>query len=188
MLSAAACGCARELRTLSLDGQSRRACLPGLPADECRYVYYYAFLPNLLLSPHPDYVMMHTLWPRGVGRTEIVCEWLFHPDALAEPGFDPDDAVAFWDVTNRQDWHVCEQMQLGLTSRAYRPGPYSHREDLLHGFDQLILEREQRRYRGRTDERLVGLSILGQPSRPMASTGHSSRAAAHAASWAGSLG
>ena len=105
------------IRTLSLDGQSCRACLPGLPPDECRYVYYYAFLPNLLLSLHPDYVMMHTLWPRGVGRTEIVCDWLFHPDALAEPGFDPDDVVAFWDVTNRQDWHVCEQMQLGLTSR-----------------------------------------------------------------------
>ncbi len=136
------------IATLSLDGQRRRACLPGLPADECRYVYYYAFLPNLLLSLHPDYVMMHTLWPRDVGRTEIVCEWLFHPDTLAEPGFDPDDAVAFWDVTNRQDWHVCEQMQLGLTSRAYRPGPYSHREDLLHGFDQLILERERMRCRG----------------------------------------
>ena len=75
--------------------------------------------------------MTHTLWPRGVDRTEIVCEWLFHPDAMAAPGFDPDDAVAFWDLTNRQDWHVCEQMQLGLTSRAYRPGPYSHREELL---------------------------------------------------------
>ena len=80
-------------------------------------------LPNLLLSLHPDYVMTHTLWPRGVDRTEIVCEWLFHPDAMAAPGFDPDDAVAFWDMTNRQDWHVCEQMQLGLASRAYRPGP-----------------------------------------------------------------
>jgi glycine betaine catabolism A len=138
------------IATLSLDGQTRRACLPGLPADERRFVYYYAFLPNLLLSLHPDYVMMHTLWPRGVGRTEINCEWLFHPDAIAAPAFDTDDVVAFWDMTNRQDWHVCEQMQLGLTSRAYRPGPYSHREELLHGFDQLILEREKVAFRGAT--------------------------------------
>jgi Rieske 2Fe-2S family protein len=128
--------------TLSLDGRRRRDCLPGLDACECRYVYYYAVLPNLLLSLHPDYVMTHALWPRGVGRTEIVCEWLFHPDAMAAPDFDPEDAVAFWDMTNRQDWHVCEQMQLGLGSRAYRPGPYSHREDLLPAFDRLILERE----------------------------------------------
>jgi glycine betaine catabolism A len=129
--------------TLSLDGRRRWACLPGLNESECRYVYYYAVLPNLLLSPHPDYVMTHALWPRGVGRTEIVCEWLFHPDAMATADFDPEDVLAFWDVTNRQDWHVCEQMQLGLGSRAYRPGPYSHREDLLPAFDRLILERER---------------------------------------------
>jgi glycine betaine catabolism A len=129
--------------TLSLEGQRRRACLPGLDDAECRYVYYYAFLPNLLLSLHPDYVMTHTLWPRGVDRTEIVCEFLFHPEAISRPEFDPDDAVTFWDLTNRQDWHVCEEMQIGLRSRAYRPGPYSPREDLLHGFDQLILELER---------------------------------------------
>jgi glycine betaine catabolism A len=136
-------GLREGIATLSLDGRRRRACLPGLGASECRYVYYYAVLPNLLLSLHPDYVMTHALWPRGVGRTEIVCEWLFHPDAMAAADFDPEDAVAFWDVTNRQDWHVCEQMQLGLGSRAYRPGPYSHREDLLPAFDRLILERER---------------------------------------------
>ncbi len=106
-------------------------------------MYFYAVLPNLLLSLHPDYVMTHALWPRGVDRTEIVCELLFHPDTMAAADFDPDDAVAFWDLTNRQDWHVCEQMQLGLGSRAYQPGPYSHREELLPQFDQIILERER---------------------------------------------
>jgi Rieske 2Fe-2S family protein len=143
------------IATLSLDGLRRRACLPGLGVEDCRYVYYYAVLPNLTLSLHPDYVMTHTLWPRGVGRTEIVCEWLFHPDTMAAAGFDPEDAVEFWDLTNRQDWHVCEQMQLGLGSRAYRPGPYSHREDLLHGFDRRILELERKAAYNRPD-RLPG--------------------------------
>jgi Rieske 2Fe-2S family protein len=131
------------VRTLSGNGQGHGACLPGLNDEARRHVYYYAVLPNLLLSLHPDYVMTHTLWPRGVSSTEIVCEWLFHPEALGAPNFDPADVVTFWDVTNRQDWHVCEQMQLGLGSRAYRPGPYSYREDLLQGFDRLILELEQ---------------------------------------------
>jgi Rieske 2Fe-2S family protein len=126
------------IETLSTDGLRHRDCLPGLPAADCRRVYYYAVLPNLLLSLHPDYIMTHTLWPRGVDRTEIVCEWHFHPQAMAEEDFRPDAAVAFWDMTNRQDWHVCEQMQLGIGSRAYRPGPYSSREDLLHGFDSII--------------------------------------------------
>jgi Rieske 2Fe-2S family protein len=131
------------IETFSFDGAMRRACLPGLEGDDKRCVYFYAVLPNMLLSPHPDYVMVHTLWPRGAGRTEMVCEWLFHPDTLDRAEFDPHDAFEFWDLTNRQDWHVCEQMQLGLQSRAYRPGPYSHREDLLAGFDRLIVEAER---------------------------------------------
>ena len=45
----------------------------------------------------------------------------------------------FWDLTNRQDWQVCELAQAGISSRAYRPGPYSNREDLLYAFDQYIL-------------------------------------------------
>jgi Rieske 2Fe-2S family protein len=135
-------GLREGIATLSFDGRRLRENLPGLDQAECRHVYYYAVLPNVLLSLHPDYVMTHALWPREAGRTEIVCEWLFHPDAMAATGFDPEDAIAFWDLTNRQDWHVCEQMQLGLGSRAYRPGPYSHREDLLPAFDRLILQRE----------------------------------------------
>ena len=138
--------------TFSTDGRARRANLPGLPTEECRYVYFYAILPNLLLSPHPDYVMTHTLWPRGVGRTEIFCDLLFHPEALATADFNPEDVVGFWDLTNRQDWHVCEQMQLGIGSRAYRPGPYSHREDLLPQFDRLILEMERKGLRNRSDQ------------------------------------
>ncbi len=142
-ISADECGLRDGIGTLSLEGQRRWACLPGLSDAECRYVYFYAFLPNLLLTLHPDYMMTHTLWPRGVDRTEIVCELLVSPRAMSSPDFDPDDAVAFWDLTNRQDWHVCEEMQIGLRSKAYRPGPYSHREDLLHGFDRLILEFER---------------------------------------------
>ncbi|QEH36370.1 Benzene 1,2-dioxygenase subunit alpha [Aquisphaera giovannonii] len=126
------------IETLSMDGARRRPFLPGLSEADRRLVLYYAILPNLLLSLHPDYVMTHTLHPRSVGRTEVVCEWHFHPEAMSQPDFSPEDAASFWDMTNRQDWHVCEQMQLGVASRAHRPGPYSNREDLLHGFDRLV--------------------------------------------------
>ena len=39
-----------------------------------------------------------------------------------QAGFDPSDAVDFWDLTNRQDWHVSELTQPGVESRAYAPG------------------------------------------------------------------
>jgi Rieske 2Fe-2S family protein len=93
----------------------------------------------MLLSLHPDYVMFHTLWPQASDRTHITCEWLFHPDAFGQPGFDPQDAVSFWDETNRQDWNICERSQLGISSRAYEPGPYSPREGISAAWDRAFL-------------------------------------------------
>lgn len=108
------------------------------PEDQHR-VYYYSLFPNMLLSLHPDYVMVHTIWPQAPDRTRIECAWLFHPDAAVQPEFDPDDGVKFWDRTNREDWHVCEISQLGVASRAYTPGPYSPRESISAAFDREYL-------------------------------------------------
>jgi len=131
------------VETMSLDGKRRRDFLPGLSRDQRCEVQYYAIYPNLLLSLHPDYMMTHTLWPRAVDRTEIICEWHFHPAEMAKMGFIADDAVEFWDVTNREDWRISELSQAGIKSRAYSPGPYSMQESLPHAFDRMILERER---------------------------------------------
>ena len=45
-------------------------------------VFYYSIFPNMLLSLHPEYVMVHQLWPKSPERTLIVCDWFFHPDAF----------------------------------------------------------------------------------------------------------
>jgi Rieske 2Fe-2S family protein len=127
-----------DAETMSTDGQRRRAYLPNLDETQRRQVCYYSIYPNLLLSLHPDYMMVHTLWPRAVDRTEIVCEWYFHPSEIANPHFVARDAIEFWDTTNREDWRMVELSQLGIASRAYAPGPYSPREELLHGFDELV--------------------------------------------------
>jgi Rieske 2Fe-2S family protein len=126
--------------TLSMDGTCPRAFLPGLSAEDLRRVYYYAIFPNMLLSLHPDYMLVHTLWPIAPDRTINICEWHFQPETLAQPGFTASDVIDFWDMTNRQDWHVCELSQAGISSRAYTPGPYSNREDLLYAFDRMIVE------------------------------------------------
>lgn len=133
-----AMGFSGDAKTMSIDGRLRREYLPGLSDTERTQVYYYAIYPNLLLALHPDYMLIHTLWPKAVDRTEIVCDWYFHPSELAKPEFDGRDAVEFWDRTNREDWHIVEQSQLGIQSRAYTPGPYSRREELLAGFDAMV--------------------------------------------------
>ena len=130
----------KEGGSLTLSGRACGAPVGRLPAEDLNRVYFYSIFPNLLLSLHPDYVMFHTLWPDGPGRTRITCDWLFHPDSFAAPGFDPDDAVRFWDETNRQDWHICEQSDAGITSRAYVPGPYSTREGIAAAWDREFLQ------------------------------------------------
>jgi Rieske 2Fe-2S family protein len=125
--------------TMSMDGSCPRAPLPGLSASDRRRVYYYSVFPNFLVAPHPDYVLTHTLWPESPSQTRVVCEWLVHPDEAARPAFTLQDAIDFWDMTNRQDWHVCELAQRGISSRAYQPGPYSNREDLLFAFDRYVV-------------------------------------------------
>jgi Rieske 2Fe-2S family protein len=108
-------------------------------------VLYYAIYPNLFLSLHPDYVMVHRLWPKSVDRTDVVTEWLFHPREMAKADFCGDDVVAFWDATNREDWGITEQSQKGIGSRGYVPGPYSKNEGLPAAFDRMVAEKQEKR-------------------------------------------
>jgi len=102
-------------------------------------VFYYSIFPNMLLSMHPDYVMVHQLWPQAVDRTLVVCDWYFQAEAFHRDAFRPEDAFEFWDITNKQDWHVCELSQQGIASRAYQPGPYSSRESIPAAWDREYL-------------------------------------------------
>jgi glycine betaine catabolism A len=126
--------------TMSTGGIRRRDYLPGLSDKQRQMVCYYAVYPNLLLSLHPDYMMTHVLWPKAADRTEIVCEWHFHPAEMAKPDFQASDSIEFWDLANREDWNISELSQAGISSRAYTPGPYSKRETLLHAFDCTVTE------------------------------------------------
>ena len=129
------------VETLSVDGRRRRALLPGLSGPDTMLVNYFAIYPNLLLTLHPDYMVTVTIWPQTPGRTRLISEWHFHPDEIARPGFVYQDAVEFWDITNREDWAISERSQRGIASRGYTPGPYSSRETQLWEFDRFILSR-----------------------------------------------
>ena len=110
------------------------------PVDE-RRIDYLVIWPQLLLSVHPDYLLVHRLEPQGPDRTRIVCDWLFEPETMAAADFDPKPAVDFWDLTNRQDWHVCELQQLGTASPAFRAGRFAENEPSVHAFDLMCAER-----------------------------------------------
>jgi Rieske 2Fe-2S family protein len=112
----------------------------GVTSKQEKLVFYYSIFPNMLLSLHPEYMMVHQLWPKAPDRTLIVCDWFFHPEAFDRSDFKPEDAIEFWDVTNKQDWHMCELSQQGIASRAYEPGLYSSRESIPAAWDGYYLQ------------------------------------------------
>ncbi len=126
--------------SLTLSGNVCSLPVGDLKQEDYQRVYYYSISPNMLLSLHPDYVMFHTIWPQSPKQSIIHCEWLFHPDSFSHADFHPEDGIEFWDITNRQDWHMCELSQIGVSSRAYQPSPYSPREALPAAFDKYYLQ------------------------------------------------
>lgn len=125
--------------SMTMNGERCAPAFASLSEMERGRVYYYTLFPSAFLSFHPDYVLIHRGRPLAVNRTRIVCDWYFHPEAMARPGFDPQPAIDFWDLTNRQDWELCANTQKGVASNAWEPGPYSELESQLAAFDRQYL-------------------------------------------------
>ncbi len=132
---------AEGVSTMSEDGSLAGAIIPTLDQAQRRRVYYFTIFPNLFLSLHPDYVMLHRLSRVAPDHTKIDCQFLFPPDSA-----DGDQArtarakaIRFWDLTNRQDWEVCEGVQRGMSDPGYQPGPYSDLESVVAAFDRYYL-------------------------------------------------
>jgi len=126
-------------KSLTMSGNACALPVGNFGDEDFRFVFYYSIFPNMLLSLHPDYVMVHQLQPQSPERTLIFCDWFFNPEAFKRTDFDPQDAVEFWNMVNKQDWHVCELSQQGISSRAYEPGPYSARESIPAAWDREYL-------------------------------------------------
>ena len=125
--------------SMTIGGARCAPAFAALSPEERGRVYYYTVFPSGFISFHPDYVMLHRALPVSREHTRVICEWFFHPAAIATPGFDPMPAVEFWDITNRQDWDLCENAHRGVVSNAWEPGPYSELESQLAAFDRHYL-------------------------------------------------
>ena len=115
------------MKSMTLTGEQASTPLPGVDPERVEYVH---FLPNLLISPHPDYVMTHRLVPLAPDNTWIECSWFVLPST---DGANPEApaAVEFWDITNKQDFGACESVQKGLANPHFQPGPFAPNEDAV---------------------------------------------------------
>jgi Rieske 2Fe-2S family protein len=130
--------------TFTSTGTSSRSPLPGLTAEERERHKGDLVYPNLMLSACADHVAAFHLLPVAVDRTTVVCSLLFARDERSAPGFDPSDAAGFWDLVNRQDWAICESVQRGMSSRAYRHGWFAPMEDESLDIRRWLLPRLER--------------------------------------------
>jgi Rieske 2Fe-2S family protein len=127
--------------TFTASGTTNRSAFPGLSAEEKERHKGQLIYPNLMLSLSADHVAAFTLWPHSPTATTVVCDFLFHPDEIAKGTFDPSDAVDFWDMVNRQDWAVCENVQKGMSSRFFETGFYAPMEDYSMDIRRYLDER-----------------------------------------------
>ena len=83
--SAATPSCASTAPVSRSRGHTTRPPLGTVDGDDLDRIYYYTIFPSLLLSLHPDYVMVHYARPIAPDRTEVVCAWLFDPQTMEQP-------------------------------------------------------------------------------------------------------
>jgi Rieske 2Fe-2S family protein len=118
--------------SLTPTGRSARRPFSGLGEEERRRVYYWSLFPLNFFSLTPDYVTLDRFVPLGPERTRLMFDVYVDADE-ADPA---EDAIAFWDVTNRQDWHVCELAALGARTTAFTQGRYTELESMVHAVDR----------------------------------------------------
>jgi Rieske 2Fe-2S family protein len=127
--------------TFTRSGTSTRDPFPGLSDEERVRHKGELIYPNFMISLSADHVAAFTVWPRSAEHTTIDCDFLFHPNEIAKPGFDPSDAIEFWDLVNRQDWAICEGVQRGMQSRVFESGFYAPMESFSLDIRRYVRER-----------------------------------------------
>ncbi|MEA3125754.1 MAG: glycine betaine catabolism [Caballeronia sp.] len=92
-----------------------------------------------------DHIVSFSVIPLSAGETLVRTKWLVHKDAKEGIDYNVDSLTAVWRATNDQDRALVEFSQLGVTSSAYEPGPYSP-------FTEGLVEKFCEWYIGRLDD------------------------------------
>lgn len=116
-------------------GKSTLPVMPGFAESEATSIYSICVFPNLFLDISPTSTVATWLQPRGPELTTVVSEYLFRPEVIDEPGFDPSEVVEFNELVNAQDFAVCERVQKGVRSRAFAHGVYADKDAAPHAFN-----------------------------------------------------
>src|SRR5437899_733690 len=77
-------------KSLTMSGNACALPVGNFGNEDFRFVFYYSVFPNMLLSLHPVYVVLHRPDPQSSERTLIICDWFFNPESFEGADFDPE--------------------------------------------------------------------------------------------------
>ena len=100
--------------------------------------------PNMFIDLTGTVVIATRIQPRGPEHTTMITDYLFRPEAIADPGFDPTETIEFSELVAQQDYDICERAQQGLRSRAFTHGVYAEKDELPYAFNQRYLAARDR--------------------------------------------
>ena len=95
--------------------------------------------PTMFLDVDGSSCLATAVFPTGPQSCRLVTEYLFSPDALDDPDFDPSPVIEFNERVTGQDNEACERVQRGVTSRAFEHGVFPAKDSWVYGFDQRYL-------------------------------------------------
>lgn len=131
--------------TWTPDGQP---CGPEFPAltdaERAAGFTFVTLYPTMYVVAHVDYVRAVRLEALTPNTTRLTAEWLFAPETLAQPGFDPAHVASFAQTVLDQDADAAEMNQRGLASPAFTRGTLMPQEFDLHRFHTWVMARLER--------------------------------------------
>jgi glycine betaine catabolism A len=113
--------------------------MPGLDEHSASSMYGATVLPNMFIDLTGTVVVATRMQPRSAEHTTIVTDYLFRPEVVEDPSFDPSEVVDFSELVAHQDYVVCERVQQGVRSRAFAHGVFAKKDELPYRFTQRYL-------------------------------------------------
>jgi Rieske 2Fe-2S family protein len=97
--------------------------------------------PNGWVHLLADHTVTFATFPVAADRTLLRTTWLVHEDAEEGVDYDLANLTHVWQHTNEQDAVFCANAHLGVSSPAYRPGPYAPSEYQVNALTNWYVDR-----------------------------------------------
>lgn len=122
--------------SLTLDGTPASLLMGAFAEGAEPYTAAVHLKPMFAMVCSPDYAVVLADRPVAVDRTQVTMSWLVRADAVEGRDYNLVNLVKVWDMTNQQDWALCERTQRGVESVAFEPGPLSGDEPSVGAFHE----------------------------------------------------